>query len=215
MTTEPVNCCSEIPQLPTKPPVYESSSLLAARNALGDLQERLCHVAELFGEPVVAAIDGGRVNAVHHHLAQVEMELQVTHEAHAQADAEVDRMAEQLSHCLQEITRRATQWHNRPQGVQLIEAERVRQIAEEGWSVDHDDAHDSEQLAKAAAAYALPPSTRQVFRGRGRGRPAWWPWQAKWWKPGDRKRELVKAGALIAAELERVMRAELREEASP
>jgi hypothetical protein len=33
-----------------------------------------------------------------------------------------------------------------------------------------------------------------------------WPWDESWWKPGDRIRELAKAGALIAAEIDRLNR---------
>lgn len=44
----------------------------------------------------------------------------------------------------------------------------------------------------------------------GRGAPAGWPWHPKWWKPtpDDRIRELAKAGALIAAEIDRLQRME-------
>lgn len=34
-----------------------------------------------------------------------------------------------------------------------------------------------------------------------------WPWQRKWWKPKDPRRDLVRAGALIIAEIERIDRA--------
>jgi hypothetical protein len=36
------------------------------------------------------------------------------------------------------------------------------------------------------------------------GVPREWPWDSKWWKPGERIRELEKAGALIAAEIARL-----------
>jgi hypothetical protein len=36
-----------------------------------------------------------------------------------------------------------------------------------------------------------------------------WPWDAEWWKPSpDSVRNLVKAGALIAAEIDRLQRKE-------
>lgn len=38
--------------------------------------------------------------------------------------------------------------------------------------------------------------------------PIDWPWDARSWKPGDARRNLVKAGALILAEIERLDRAE-------
>jgi hypothetical protein len=38
--------------------------------------------------------------------------------------------------------------------------------------------------------------------------PPNWPWDAKWWKPSvDHVRNLVKAGALIAAEIDRMIAA--------
>jgi len=79
------------------------------------------------------------------------------------------------------------------EGVRLIEAERQRQINCEGWSLGHDD-HDEGELAKAAACYAIDSNFS-------------WPWDFKYWKPGGgRIRQLTKAGALIAAEIERLLR---------
>lgn len=97
-----------------------------------------------------------------------------------------------------------------------IIAERVRQIAKEGWTPDHDDIHTDGSLARAAAAYALvgslcdrvraclyPSSWGAVIRSL-------WPaaWDETWFKPKDRRYDLVRAGALIVAEIERIDRAE-------
>jgi hypothetical protein len=40
----------------------------------------------------------------------------------------------------------------------------------------------------------------------------YWPWDREWWKPtpNNRIRELAKAGALIAAEIDRLQRLEER-----
>lgn len=81
-----------------------------------------------------------------------------------------------------------------------IAAERRRQIEQEGWHEQHDDLHDGGALAKAAACYALVDFPN-VMRTR------FWPWDPQWWKPKDRRRDLVKAGALIVAEIERLDRA--------
>lgn len=81
-------------------------------------------------------------------------------------------------------------------------AERQRQISAEGWSTHHDDAYTGDQLALAASCYALPPGEFEIP-----GPPQQWPWPSAWWKPGDRRRELIKAGALILAEIERLDRA--------
>lgn len=82
-------------------------------------------------------------------------------------------------------------------------AERHRQISAEGWTPEHDDEHSKGQLAAAGGCYALfsdaYPNAKQC--------PAEWPWDAEWWKPTDYRRDLVKAGALILAEIERLDRA--------
>jgi hypothetical protein len=86
-----------------------------------------------------------------------------------------------------------------------IAAERCRQVEAEGWSADHDyHAHCNGELAKAAVCYALEPKFGPEtldFIER------WWPWERKWWKPKDRRRDLIRAGALIVAEIERLDRA--------
>ncbi|KDD49422.1 hypothetical protein L529_4964 [Bordetella bronchiseptica MBORD901] len=81
-------------------------------------------------------------------------------------------------------------------------AERQRQISAEGWTPEHDDAQAHEQLARAAVCYALPQGDYEIPEP-----PEFWPWDATRWKPGDRRRELIKAGALILAEIERLDRA--------
>lgn len=89
--------------------------------------------------------------------------------------------------------------------IDLIQAERVRQ-GSLGWDPGHDDEHTDDELAKAAAVYATPGYARRESGGV----PTLWPWHRKWWKPvpDDRIRELVKAGALIVAEIERLQRAQ-------
>jgi len=93
-------------------------------------------------------------------------------------------------------------------GAQMIARERTRQREEEGWSAAHDDGHTRGELAIAAAVYALSEPVREnTILGRSL-RYVLWPWDQRWWKPDrhDRIRELVKAGALIAAEIDRLQR---------
>jgi hypothetical protein len=80
--------------------------------------------------------------------------------------------------------------------------ERNRQHNEEGWTPEHDDAHTFGELAHAAACYAMPIFVRPEEM------PIGWPtdWDEDWWKPTDRRRDLVKAAALILAEIERLDR---------
>lgn len=90
--------------------------------------------------------------------------------------------------------------------------ERFRQVHEEGWTPEHDDTHADGEMARAAAAYALfagQPHRFSELAKSIRSALAWlWPWSAEWWKPSTSdRRNLVKAGALILAELERLDRA--------
>lgn len=80
-------------------------------------------------------------------------------------------------------------------------AERQRQVNVEGWTTKHDDLHTDFGAAKAAAVYALHAAdTVGVYSH-------FWPWEPHWWKPSTPRRNLVKAGALILAEIERIDRA--------
>ena len=87
-------------------------------------------------------------------------------------------------------------------GIQLITEERIRQLCKEGWTDEHDDTHDMGELRRAGAAYALAANA-----GPDALIPASWPWSQRWWKPSaDPIRNLVKGGALIAAEIDRLQR---------
>lgn len=79
-------------------------------------------------------------------------------------------------------------------GVGLIASERQRQIEAEGYSSWHDDQHVRNDLVAAAYCYMYGENTC-------------WPWNPSYWKPTDRIRNLTKAGALIAAEIDRLLRA--------
>lgn len=94
-------------------------------------------------------------------------------------------------------------------GIELIAAERARQISQEGWTPEHDDEHDNGQLARAAACYAMGVFERQRALNSDCNILGWlWPWSMRCWKPtpDNRIRELTKAGALIAAEIDRLQR---------
>jgi hypothetical protein len=86
--------------------------------------------------------------------------------------------------------------------IELIAAERQRQIEVEGWSPEHDDQHRRGELARAAACYAVGSNELRD------GHNGVMPWESRWWKPSpdNRVRDLVKAGALIVAEIERLQR---------
>lgn len=98
-------------------------------------------------------------------------------------------------------------------GIESIAAERQRQIEAEGWTAEHDDKHTEGELAHAAAEYAWHAGVSEGGRAEfPPGAPSeLWPWASKWWKPKSRREDLVRAGALIAAEIDRLDRAALKE----
>lgn len=106
-------------------------------------------------------------------------------------------------------------------GADLIVAERQRQVDAEGWTPEHDASHTGQSLAWAAVCYAAPETVyRRTALARGATYLDPWPWQPdkrvttgpnaehrlKGRKPttAERLRELIKAGALIAAEIDRI-----------
>lgn len=103
-------------------------------------------------------------------------------------------------------------WEGKPAsaGANAIHLERARQIEIEGWTPQHDDEYVGGDLARAAVCYAwvavLSDGARNAVMSSP---PQTWPetWDYAWWKPEDRRRDLVKAGALIAAEIDRLDRA--------
>lgn len=86
-------------------------------------------------------------------------------------------------------------------GIELIAEERQRQIEEEGWTQEHDKEHKDGELSLAAICYTLHDKYRPIGYP-----PIPWPWSEEYWKPApeDRVKELTKAGALIAAEIDRL-----------
>lgn len=111
-------------------------------------------------------------------------------------------------------------------GIERIAAERQRQIEQEGWTPEHDDGHDQGELALAACCYATPILLYQrIDNATGFELVDPWPWEPRWDKRSDaadhdgntipdpenynyesRLDLLAKAGALIAAEIDRLER---------
>ncbi|HCM7855483.1 TPA: ead/Ea22-like family protein [Klebsiella pneumoniae] len=84
-------------------------------------------------------------------------------------------------------------------------AERKRQVTTEGWTPEHDDQHVNFEMAIAGGLYAI--SAVDSHHKLRNSAPSAWPWDRKWWKTDGPRRDLVKAGALILAEIERLDRA--------
>lgn len=96
-------------------------------------------------------------------------------------------------------------------GIELIKAERARQVSKENYDADHDDQHSHQELAMAARSYVSHYTDRagsDIYVNQDP--PSWWPWDNSFWNPKDPIRDLTRAGALIAAEIDRLLRIEAR-----
>lgn len=99
-------------------------------------------------------------------------------------------------------------------GIELISEERARQIEAEGRSKELDTQYHEAELAKAASCYLdhairkrnldtrFPGPTKEYCQSEV---PYSWPWGSEHWKPKNQVRDLVRAGALIAAEIDRLL----------
>lgn len=114
-----------------------------------------------------------------------------------------------------------------PAGIDLIAAERRRQIDTKGFDAAHDDEHVRHELALAAVCYAAPERIYIEAAPPTTGRHFLDPWPINWdphWDNRPRSRWtghlvgaddidlptrircLTKAGALLAAEIDRLQR---------
>lgn len=92
-------------------------------------------------------------------------------------------------------------------GAQLIAAERQRQIEQEGWTPEHDDMHTHATLARVAAELAVDGTDARVEDPHHDSDP----WGLVTKHRTNRRRQLAIAGALIAAEIDRLQRKTERE----
>lgn len=107
-------------------------------------------------------------------------------------------------------------------GVERIAAERARQVDEEGYTAEQDDRWEAGQLAEAAACYSMPgnlyverrfaggvrfvdPWPFRIYLDKRRSVGANYPDRIEV-EGEERIDRLVKAGALIAAEIDRLQR---------
>jgi hypothetical protein len=106
-------------------------------------------------------------------------------------------------------------------GIERIAQERQRQIEKEGWTPEHDAEHTSGELALAAVCYAASAADTRIYQLKQFAASVAftdpWPWADRWDKrpyngnvlksPSKKQvlRMLEKAGALIAAEIDRLM----------
>lgn len=102
----------------------------------------------------------------------------------------------------------------RMSGPEMILNERARQIEDEGRSLAYDlENNERGELAAAASCYALLAAGQSKAERMPGGTPdvvtmaplKAWPWRGAAWNPSNnRLKNLVRAGALIAAEIDRL-----------
>lgn len=124
-------------------------------------------------------------------------------------------MSREVAAALRETALRLLDWANQldptdidvdasgSPGSALIGRERIRQITDEGFTAAHDRSHDGTELAWGAFSYCERAAQTKLPQGDP-SMPHLWPWNRADWKPSDSViRNLTKAGALIAAEIDR------------
>ena len=86
----------------------------------------------------------------------------------------------------------------------LVTNERMRQIEEEGFGPEHDSCYENDELIRAAVCYTLAGSSYEILPLNPKtGVPFLWPWSKEWWKPRSKRENLIRAGALIMAAIDR------------
>lgn len=119
---------------------------------------------------------------------------------------------DQLTYCASNNHWQASSRHLDSEGANRIAHERQRQIAVEGWTAEHDDELTDGSLALEAVSFAAPVAIYQLEKG---GKE--WALTFRQVRPKSRHlhvtriRRLEIAGALIAAEIDRLLRAEEQE----
>lgn len=89
-----------------------------------------------------------------------------------------------------------------------VARERDRQIVKKGYTFEHDDKHVQGEIAQAAIAYAQA-SLREELNLDDDDLQVFWPWEDPRFEPDDDRRgNLIKAIALLVAEVERLDRAQ-------
>lgn len=111
----------------------------------------------------------------------------------------------------------------RKKGIDLIAEERQRQI-NNGYDSNHDMHHDFRELVQAAITYmgaAFLPTKSKEIGNSNESAISWhednepwelkyikldWPWEEESFKPTTPLQDLIKAGALIAAAIDRLQK---------
>jgi hypothetical protein len=131
------------------------------------------------------------------------------HEVYAKNVGEVESLLSEMGERLEDFESAypASEPKTLTKAARDVFAERERHVTVEGWTPEHDDQHANDELSLAAACYALEGVA--PYTGLGIDMKRTWQftgWDWSWWKPKGRRSNLVKAAALLLAEIERIDR---------
>lgn len=98
--------------------------------------------------------------------------------------------------------------------------ERVEQVEKHDYDDVHDDKYLNAQLTRAGVHYAAAAASAIMLKDKSYAglTPLTvqtgfdWPWPLSFWKTGPIRKMLIKAAALIIAEIERIDRIEAKKE---
>lgn len=94
-------------------------------------------------------------------------------------------------------------------GAQMIAYERERHKTVEGYTAQHDRQHCDLELTRAAECYIDAAKARVRGLLDYANKPFYWPFEDATWKPSPSAvKMLVKSGALLAAEIDRLLEEE-------
>jgi len=84
-------------------------------------------------------------------------------------------------------------------GIELISEERIKQIKKHGYTPEHDLMYKKKELMFGALSYLMTAIYNRAIGDN------YWPFPKEFFKPGtDIVENLSKAGAFIAAEIDRI-----------
>ncbi|HBS0234654.1 TPA: hypothetical protein L9968_002084 [Klebsiella aerogenes] len=190
------------------------------RRVFAELQERRKPLQDKDLQGVIGALEHpAGINATGKQVVRSALvELQELRRSYLALRGEIEDVQSHLYEAEKQANEYAEELQERrktsgvPAAVTDVLAERQRQVTAEGWTPEGDDDYTDGELPRAASCYALMAWREEClsdgeYTASQKAIPHHWPWDPAWWKPTDPRRDLVKAGALILAEIERIDRA--------
>jgi hypothetical protein len=90
------------------------------------------------------------------------------------------------------------------QALRDLLSERLNQVEQHGFTLDHDRGHSPEVLARAAESYALTAQRQLMGAPDALQQPSIWPFENEWWNPRDARTNALKAAAILWALADRI-----------